>query len=106
MHSTQTCQNAWHEDASPVVGMGTTKGQDTMGDNPAHNANTGQDMQLTGGSASCNLRIFSISLSRNNLLYFGVILYELLVQSYRCLNGRYAPKVKFYNLVYVMYTTR
>ena len=46
MHSTETCQNAWHEDGSAGVGMGMGT---TMVDNPAENANAGQDMQLTGG---------------------------------------------------------
>ena len=50
MHSTETCQNAWHEDGSAVVGMGMGMGMGTtMVDSPAQNANAGQDMQLTGG---------------------------------------------------------
>ena len=38
-----------------------------------------------GGSACCNLRIFYISMSRNNPLYLSVVLCTLPLQSYLCL---------------------
>ena len=42
-----------------------SKGPNTMGDNPAFNANAGKDMQLRGGSANCNLPLFCISVTCN-----------------------------------------